>query len=63
VPGKGFLLLTDAEAGKVLAVSLFANEDDYRQGDETLNAMSPPGEGMGRRVGVEKYEVAVQAEA
>jgi predicted RNA-binding protein with EMAP domain len=63
VPGKGFLLLTDAEAGKVLAVSLFANEDDYRQGDETLNAMSPPGEGMGQRVGVEKYEVAVQAEA
>jgi hypothetical protein len=63
VPGKGFLLLTDAQGGTVLAVALFETEEDYRQGDETLNAMSPPGEGMGRRTAVEKYEVAVQAEA
>lgn len=46
-----------------MAISLFETEEDYRQGDETLNAMSPPGEGMGRRVAVEKYEVAVQLEA
>ena len=36
----------------------FATEEDLRQGDETLNAMSPPGDGMGRRIAVETYEVA-----
>jgi hypothetical protein len=59
VPAKGFLLLTDPENGRGLAVSLFETEEDLRQGDETLNSMTPPGEGMGRRAAVEKYEVAV----
>lgn len=62
VPAKGLLLLNDTEGGQAMAISLFETEEDYRQGDETLNA-SPPGEGMGRRVAVEKYEVAVQLEA
>jgi hypothetical protein len=47
----------------VIAIGFFENEDDYRQGDETLNSMSPPGEGMGQRVAVEKYEVALQVES
>jgi hypothetical protein len=63
VPAKGFLLLNDTESGKTLAIGLFESEEDYRQGDETLNSMSPPGEGMGQRVAVEKYEVAVQVDA
>jgi hypothetical protein len=63
VPGKAFLLLQDPEGGKAIAIGFFENEDDYRQGDETLNSMSPPGEGMGQRVAVEKYEVAVQVQA
>jgi hypothetical protein len=44
-----------------MSILLFATEDDRRQGDETLNAMSPPilG-GMGRRVAVEMLDVAVQ---
>lgn len=63
VPAKGFLLLQDPAAGKAMAVMLFENEDDYRQGNQTLDEMSPPGEGMGQRVSVEKFEVAVQAEA
>jgi hypothetical protein len=63
VPATGFLLLTDLEAGRALAIGFFETEDDYRQGDETLNAMTPPGGGMGRRVGVERYEVALQLEA
>ncbi|MGE5527171.1 MAG: hypothetical protein ACM3Q9_00730 [Methanosarcina sp.] len=63
VPTKGLLLLTDSAAGKVIAISLFETEDDYREGDETLNSMSPPGEGMGNRVAVEKYEVALELEA
>ena len=63
VPAKGLLLLNDGESGRSMAISLFETEEDYRKGDETLNAMSPPSEGMGRRVAVEKYEVAVQLEA
>lgn len=60
VPAKGLLLLHDTEGGKALAISLFDSEDDYRQGDETLNSMSPPSGGIGQRVSVEKYEVAVK---
>jgi hypothetical protein len=60
VPAKHFLLLNDKEGGRSLAITLFETEEDYNQGDQTLNEMSPPGEGMGRRVSVEKYEVAVQ---
>ena len=63
VPAKEFLLLHDTAAGKSLAITLFESEDDYRQGDETLNSMSPPGEGMGQRASVEKYELAVHVEA
>ncbi len=62
VPAKQFLLLHDAAAGKALAITLFETEEDYRQGDETLNSMSPPGGGMGERVSVEKLEVAVHLE-
>jgi hypothetical protein len=63
VPAKGLLILNDGESGRSLAISLFETEDDYREGDETLNSMSPPDEGFGKRVSVEKYEVAVQLEA
>jgi hypothetical protein len=63
VPAQGFLLLQDTAAGKALAIAFFENEEDYRQGDETLNSMSPPGEGMGQRVAVEQYEVALEVNA
>lgn len=63
VPAKGFLLLQDPDGGKVMAIAFFENEADYRQGDETMNSMSPPGEGLGSRVGVDKYEVAFEFEA
>jgi hypothetical protein len=43
-----------------MAITLFETEEDRRTGDETLNAMSPPvSEGMGRRTGVEMYEVPI----
>jgi hypothetical protein len=58
VPAKGFLLLIDPDNGRSLAVSLFETEEDLRKGDEVLNAMSPPGEGMGQRSSVATYEVA-----
>lgn len=63
VPAKEFLLLHDTAAGKAIAVTLFESEDDYRQGDETLNSMSPPGDGMGKRVSVEKLELVVHVKA
>jgi hypothetical protein len=63
VPSTGLLLLQDTAGGRTLAIAFFESEDDYRQGDETLRSMSPPGDGMGQRVAVEKYEVAVKVEA
>jgi hypothetical protein len=63
VPAKGFLLLQDLDGGRAMAIGLFETEEDYRQGDATLNEMSPPGDGMGRRVSVERWEVAAQLEA
>lgn len=63
LPAKKLFLLHDLEGGRAMAITLFETEDDYRQGDATMNAMSPPGEGMGQRVGVDKYEVAVELEA
>jgi hypothetical protein len=63
LPAKQFLLLHDTAAGKAVAVTLFETEDDYRQGDETLNSMSPPGGGMGERVSVEKFELVAHLEA
>jgi hypothetical protein len=59
VPAKGFTLLVDPDGGQALAITLFESEDDYRQGDETLNAMDPPGDGLGSRASVGKFEVGV----
>jgi hypothetical protein len=63
LPAKRMFLLQDKEAGKSMAIVFFESEDDYRQGDEKLNSMNPPGEGMGQRLGVDKYEVAIELEA
>lgn len=63
VPSKGLLLLQDPAGGKALAISLFETEADYEEGDRTLNEMSPPDDGFGRRVAVERYEVAVDLKA
>ena len=57
-PPKGRFLLIDPDGGRSMAISLFATEEDLRRGHETLNAMSPPGDGMGQRTSVEMYEVA-----
>jgi hypothetical protein len=60
VPAKGFMLLIDPDNGRSLAVGLFETEEDLRKGDEVLNAMNPPDDGMGHRASVEMYEVAVE---
>lgn len=59
VPAVGFTLLIDPDNGRGTAISLFETEEQLQQGDETLNSMTPPDEGMGSRTSVEKYEVAV----
>jgi hypothetical protein len=65
LPAKKLLLLNDTEGKKTLAIAFFESEDDYRQGDQTLNSMSPPsGENtMGERASVEKFEVVLELEA
>ena len=48
VPAKEIIVLHDAEAEKSVVIMFFDNEDDYRQGDEALNAM-PAGDTPGSR--------------
>lgn len=59
LPAKEFLLLYDPEAEQSLAVLFFDNEDDYRRGDETLNAM-PRDDTPGKRLSVARYDVALR---
>lgn len=64
VPAVGFLLLHQADVGKVMSITLFETEEDLRRGDATLNAMDPPGSGNpDRRRSVEVYEVAAKIDA
>jgi hypothetical protein len=58
LPATETIVLANPEGGKMQAITFFDSEDDYRQGDETLRAMSPPG-AMGA-ASVAKYEVAVR---
>ncbi|MBA2359936.1 MAG: hypothetical protein H0V79_03185 [Actinobacteria bacterium] len=59
VPAKEIVVLHDPEAEKSLVILFFDNEDDYRRGDEALNAM-PAGDTPGQRTSVTKYEVAMR---
>ena len=54
-----FVLLHDPDAESSLAIVFFETEEDYRRGDEVLNAM-PRGDVPGRRTSVSKYEVALR---
>jgi hypothetical protein len=57
VPAKEIVVLHDPEAQKSLVILFFDNEDDYRRGDEALNAM-PAGDTPGKRTSVTRYDVA-----
>jgi hypothetical protein len=59
VPAKEIVVLHDPEAEKSLVILFFDNEDDYRRGDEALNAM-PAGDTPGQRTSVTKYQVAAR---
>ncbi len=53
------IMLHDPERDRSLVVIFFETEEDYRRGDEILSAM-PAGDTPGRRVSVDKYEVAMR---
>ena len=57
VPATEIVLLHDPEAEESLVVVFFETEDDYRRGDEALNAI-PASDTPGRRTSVAKYDVA-----
>ena len=57
VPAKEIVVLHDPEADKSLVILFFDSEDDFRRGDEALNAM-PAGDTPGQRASVTKYQVA-----
>lgn len=57
VPAKEIVVLHDPEAESSLVIVFFDTEDDYRRGDEALNAM-PAGDTPGQRTSVAKYDVA-----
>ena len=56
---KEFIVLHDADSDKSLVLLFFDNEDDYKRGDEVLNAM-PAGDTPGQRTSVAKYDVAAR---
>jgi hypothetical protein len=62
VPASEFVVLHDAEAAKSVVIMFFDSDDDYKQGDEALNAM-PASDTPGRRTSVSKYDVAMRMNA
>jgi hypothetical protein len=62
LPASEIVVLHDGEGERSLVLIFFENEDDYRRGDETLNAM-PGTDTPGRRTSVTKYDVVVRATA
>ena len=56
-PSSELIVLHDPGAEKSLVVIIFETEDDYKTGDEILNAM-PAGDTPGQRTSVTRYDVA-----
>jgi hypothetical protein len=59
VPASEIVVLHDPAGEKSLVILFFESEDDYRRGDEALNAM-PAGDTPGRRTSVSRYDVAAR---
>ena len=59
IPATEIIVLHDADASKSIAIVFFDNEDDYKRGDEALNAM-PATDTPGQRTSVAKYDVAIR---
>jgi hypothetical protein len=59
LPATEMIALHDPESEKSLVILFFENEDDFRRGNEFLDAM-PAGDTPGRRTSVAKYDVAIR---
>lgn len=59
IPATEVIVLHEPEGERSLVLLFFENDDDYRRGDEALDAM-PAGDTPGQRTSVTKYEVAVR---
>jgi hypothetical protein len=59
IPVKEIIVLHDPDAEKSIVILFFDSEDDYRAGDEVLNAM-PTGDTPGQRASVTRYDVAAR---
>jgi hypothetical protein len=59
LPATEIIVLHDPDAERSLVVLFFDSEDDYRQGDEVLGAMSAS-DTPGQRTSVARYDVAVR---
>jgi hypothetical protein len=58
-PSAEMIALHDPDAEKSVVILIFETEDDYKKGDEILNAM-PAGDTPGQRTSVTKYDVAMR---
>jgi hypothetical protein len=56
----GVMILVDRDSGKTMGITLFADEEGMKRGDQALNEMSPD-EGTMKRRSVEFYEVPIDA--
>jgi hypothetical protein len=59
IPATEIIVLHDPETEKSLVIVFFETEEDYRRGDEALNAM-PAGDTPGQRASVTKYDVPIR---
>jgi hypothetical protein len=57
VPASEIVILHDADAQKAVVILFFESEEDYRKGDQALNAMAAE-DTPGRRSSVQKFQVA-----
>ena len=62
VPATELVVLHDPDAETSLVILFFETEDDYKRGDEALNAM-PAGDTPGRRTSVTRYDVSARMTA
>ena len=59
LPPSELVVLHDPGAEQSLVIMFFETEDDYRRGDEILDAM-PAGDTPGQRTSVKRYDVAAR---
>jgi hypothetical protein len=59
VPATEIIVLHDPDGQTSQVILFFENEDDYRKGDEALDAMDA-GETPGQRTSVARYDVAMR---